>query len=103
MTATLIDLKVPVASKQYVRVPISEATGADPTGNAVSLAFPTIGVDPATFYTGSWVTISGIYFARCLIGPGSSAVLPIGYFDVYVQVQDSPETPVLYSGTLEIF
>lgn len=103
MTATLIDLSVPVASKQYVRVPISEATGADPTNNAVTMAFPETGTDPATFYTSDWVTISGIYYARCLVGPGSAAVLAIGFYDVYVKVNDVPELPVLFSGTMEVF
>lgn len=102
-TASLADLQISVASTQYVRVPVSEASGADPTGDTVSMAFPIPGVDPTVFYTGSWTVLSGIYYARCLIGPAGSAVLAIGYYDVYVKVSDSPETPVLFAGTLEIF
>ena len=81
MTAILADLQISVASQQYVRVPISEATGADPTGDSVYMAFPVTGTDPVTFFTGSWMTIGGIYYARCLVGPGSSAVLPVGFYD----------------------
>lgn len=103
MTATLTDLQISVASQQYVRVPISEASGADPTDDAVYMAFPLVGVDPTVFYDGSWVTLNGLYYARCLIGPGSDAVLDNGYYDVYVKVSDSPEHPVLLSGSLEIF
>ena len=102
MTASLADLQISVASQQYVRVPISEASGADPTGDAVYMAFPDAGATPTDFFTGSWVTIGGIYYARCLVGPGSN-VLPVGFYDVYVRVSDSPEHPVLFSGTLEVF
>lgn len=103
MTASNADLRVSIASEQYVRVPISEVTGADPTGDNVYMAFPVAGVDPSVFYAGSWMTLSGIYYARCLVGPSGPATLPIDYYDVYVKVSDDPETPVLYSGTLEVF
>lgn len=97
------DLSVPVGSKQYVRVPVEDITGADPTSDVVEMSFPRIGVDPTTFVTGSWMTISGVHYARCMIGPGTSAILTVGYYDVYVKVSDNPEVPVLYAGTLEVF
>lgn len=103
MTATLTDLQISVKSLQYVRVPVFEVTGADPTGDAVSMAFPISGVDPTTYYGGNWQTLDEVYYARCLVGPAGSVALPIGYYDVYVKVTDSPETPVLYAGTLEVF
>lgn len=103
MTATLTDLQISVKSQQYVRVPVSEASGNDPTGDTVTMAFPVTGVDPTTFYAATWVTLGGIYYARCLVGPSGPAILAVGYFDVYVKVSDSPETPVLLSGTLEVF
>lgn len=103
MTATQTDLQISVASQQYIRVLVAEAAGTDPTGDSVFMAFPLTSVDPTIFYTGSWVTLNGIFYARCLVGPGSSAVLGIGFYDVYVKVSDSPEHPVLLSGTLEVF
>jgi hypothetical protein len=103
MTATVTDLQISVASTQYVRAAIFEASGADPTGDTVTMAFPITGVDPTVFVAASWVTLSGIHYARCLVGPAGSITLPIGYYDVYVKVTDSPEVPVLLSGTLEVF
>lgn len=103
MTATYVDLQVSSASKQNVRVPISEASGADPTGDTVALAFPVTGVDPVSYVAGTWNTIAGIYYAQALIGPGTAAILPIGFYDVYVKISDNPETPVLFAGTLEVF
>lgn len=103
MTATQTDLQISVASEQYIRVPIAEAAGTDPTGDSVYMGFPLTGEEPTVFYTGSWVTLNGIFYARCLVGPGSSAVLDVGYYDVFVKVSDSPEHPVLLSGTLEVF
>lgn len=103
MTATLTDLQISVASTQYIRVPVTEASGADPTADSVSMAFPVTGEEPSVFYSGSWVTISGINYARCLVGPSASATLEVGYYDVFVKITDSPETPVLLSGTLEVF
>ncbi len=102
MSSILADLSISVASKQYVRVPIADVNGNDPTSDGVQMAFPTPGVDPVTFYTGSWSTLSGIYYARCLVGPGGAVALGVGYYDVYVKVSDSPEVPVLFAGTLEV-
>jgi hypothetical protein len=103
MTATLTDLQISVKSQQYVRVPVSEASGAEETGDGVTMGFPTTGTDPTTFYTADWVTLDGTFYARCLVGPTGAATLPVGYYDVYVKVSDSPETPVLLAGTLEVF
>jgi hypothetical protein len=102
MTASLADLQISSASLQYVRVPISEATGGDPTGDPVTFAFPDPAAEPTVFYTGSWSTLNGIYYARCLVGPGGAVQLPAGFYDVYVKVTDSPEIPVLLSGVLEV-
>jgi hypothetical protein len=102
MTASLADLQISSTSKQYVRVPVKESTGADPTGDAVAMAFPSPNVEPTVFYTGDWVTESGIYYAECLVGPGTAAVLAIGFYDVYVKITDNPEVPVLLAGLLEV-
>lgn len=103
MTATLTDLQISVKSQQYIRVPVAEAGGTDPTSHTVTMAFPITGVDPTVYATASWVTLNGIYYARCLVGPSGAITLPIGYYDCYVKVSDSPETPVLLAGTLEVF
>ena len=103
MSPTVADLSISAESKQYVRVPIADVAGANPTGDTVEMAFPLIGQEPVTFYLGSWQTISGVFYARCLVGPSSSGpVLTVGYYDVYVRITDDPEVPVLYAGTLEV-
>ena len=102
MTASIADLSISSASRQYVRVPISEATGADPTTDPVSLSFPTTGVEPTVFVVGNWRTVGGIHYAQALVGPGGSITLPVGFYDVYVQITDNPEIPVLLAGTVEV-
>lgn len=102
MTGFLPDFTVSSASKQYIQIPVALNTGGNPTGDVVSMAFPAVGGEPTTFYTGTWVTLNGIYLASVLVGPGTSAVLPVGYYDVYVKVADNPEIPVIFSGLLEV-
>lgn len=103
MTGLIADLQVSSLSKQYVTVPVAEViTAGDPTGDVVSLAFPAVGQEPSSFIAGQWLTESGVYYAQALVGPGTSAELAVGYYDVYVKVTDSPEVPVLRSGLLEI-
>lgn len=100
-------MQQPVSSLGYVKVQITATINgatANPTSDQVRMAFPTTGADPTTWYTASWETQGALYFARCLVGPGGTVTLPIGFYDVYVQVTDSPEIPVVKaSDTLEIF
>lgn len=100
MTASIADFVVSSKSFEYLQVPITSTV--DPTADPVALSFPLPGAEPVTFYTGSWTTISGIYYAQCLIGPSSSTVLPVGYYDVYVRIDATVEIPVLRSGLLEV-
>lgn len=102
MTGFLPDFTVSSASKEYIQVPIALSTGGNPTGDPVFMAFPAVGAEPSTFYSGTWTTLNGIYLANVLIGPGSSAVLPVGYYNVFVKITDSPEVPVIFSGLLEV-
>lgn len=85
-----------------MRVPIANDDGSNPTADVVQFAFPTPGTEPATFYNGSWQTISGIYHARCLVGPGGVVTLTPAFYDVYVKITDSPEVPVLLAGLMEV-
>lgn len=100
-------MQQPVSSLGYVKVQISatiNGTPANPTTDTVRMAFPTTGADPTTWYPAAWETQGTLYFARCLVGPGGAVTLPIGFYDVYVQVVDSPEIPVVKAtDTLEIF
>lgn len=103
MTGPLADIQVSSVSKQYVTVPVAESiTGGDPTGDNVALSFPAPGDDPTVFVAGQWLTENGIYYAQALVGPGTSAILINGFYDVYVKVTDNPEVPVIKAGLLEI-
>ena len=102
MTGFLPDFIVSSASKEYIQVPIALNTGSNPTGDVVSMAFPSVGSEPTVYYTGTWITLNGIYLASVLIGPGASAVLSVGYHEVYVKIADNPEVPVIRAGLLEI-
>lgn len=50
-----------------------------------------------------WETISGRYYARCLVGPGGTVTLAVGNCNVWVKVTDNPEVPIMPAGTLTIY
>lgn len=106
MSASIADLTVPAASTQYLKVPISATVNGgvfNPSADNVSFAFPRPGVAPSTWFSGSWETVSGTYYARVLIGPtGGVVTLGVGLYNVFVKISDNPESPVVDGGTLEI-
>ena len=92
-------------STEYVRLQVAATVGGstyNPTADTVQFAFPTSGVQPTTWYSGSWETINGLYYARCLVGPtGGVTTLTAGTtYDVWVKITDSPEVPVRKLGQL---
>lgn len=105
-----VDLTIEALSVEYVKVPVRAiVNGApfNPTVDVVLLAIVTHDVEPAPadFHVGSWETnsVTGQYLARILVGPGQGPLaLADGYYDVYVQVNSNPETPVLSAGVLQI-
>ena len=72
------------------------------------MAFTAAGVDPVggDYKTSSWetdaTTTPNTYLARCLVGPGGTVALAAGTYEVWVKITDSPEIPVLRSGTLVV-
>lgn len=98
-------IRLSSTSCEYIRVKVSATESGvviNPTTLAVSFAFPAPGTDPSTWYNGSWETTSTDYLARCLVGPGGTATLTDGIYDVYVKVASSPETPVKFVGTIVV-
>lgn len=91
----------------YVKVPIAATKNggtADPTADAVQMAFPSIDEDPVTWYPGSWESVGTKHYARCLVGPGGAVALAKGFYDVYARIQDDPETPVVEAtDTLQVY
>lgn len=105
-------LRISALSLEYVRVRVS-ATNAgaavDPTGDTVVMAFTAEGVAPVSgdWKTASWetdaTTTTDSYYARCLVGPSGTVTLTAGAYDVWVKVTDSPETPVMRAGNVEVY
>lgn len=97
---------------EYIRVQVvaeKDGVTANPTGDVVQLAFPSRSVNPITadWNDAVWETVvdpvSGVpsYYAKCLVGPSGGAIaLPVGKYDVWVRVTDSPEIPTLKAGEL---
>lgn len=85
-----------------VQVPIEARLNGNPnynpTNDVVKLAFMPGIIKPATpdWNTGSWATDPGPeYLAQCLVGPTGTITVPIGTYNIWVTVFDSPETVVL--------
>lgn len=101
-------MEISVGSTQYVRVPVAATiSGAahNPTGDTVKMAFLPAGVTPAgaDLKTAVWetdpTTTPPTYAAMCLVGPAGTVTLPAGLYQVWVQVTDSPEVPLLRCRT----
>lgn len=102
---------ISAASTEYVRVPIrakADGVTVDPTGDTVKLAFMAATTAPGSgdLKTGSWETdasgATAVYYARCLVGPDGGITLTADTYTVWVQIQDSPETPLIVAGLLKV-
>lgn len=107
-------LAISAIGTQYVQVPVYNTEGIDPTSDVVEFAFigpfsttPQAGDNPPTTNTvwtqGTW-DAGTPYTARILVGPNDGQIaLATGSYQVYVQIQDSPETPCLWSGPMVVY
>ena len=79
----------------------------------VKMAFPVSSGDvnapaqPVTWYSASWLsgaTIKG-YIAQCLVGPGGGVVALVAgqSYDVWSQIQGSPEVPMIFAGVQHVY
>jgi len=94
-------------STEYLRVQVTASSAGatvDPSADTVQFAFPATTVQPSVWYSGSWETISGVHYARCLVGPtGGVVTLTVGNsYDVWVKITDSPEIPVRKVATVAV-
>jgi hypothetical protein len=95
---------------RFVQVPVQAVIGGesyDPTADTVQLAFMAGWALPGSgdWHTGSWTgsTAPGTYLAQCLVGPANGGIdLAPGTYDIWVQITDNPEVPVISTGTLVI-
>lgn len=99
-------------SKQYLHSVVSAQTPAgttiDPSSDAVDLAVLATGTPPdgtTTWTAGTWTAgADSTHVAQLIVGPGSTfGTLDPGTYDVYVRITDSPEVPVLFSHTIEVY
>lgn len=93
--------RIPAASVEYLKVPVTGPAGLDLTDLDVDLA---VIPDGETLDTGDWepgVWSSDGRDAMVLIGAGGLVLTP-GTYDVYVRVTSTPEIPVLLSGSIHI-
>lgn len=86
----------------------------DPTVGplVVQMAFPVSSgninapAQPVTWYAASWLTGTTIkgWVAQCLVGPGGVVTLNSGQsYDVWSQIQGSPESPKLFAGVQQVY
>lgn len=95
-------LHLSTTSREFIRVRVtaSEAgVAVNPTGDTVQFAFPAAGASPSSWTAGAWETAGTSYFARILVGTGTSVTVA-GNYDVWVRVTDSPEVPTRRVGLL---
>jgi hypothetical protein len=86
---------------------------SDPTGDVVNFAFQSEQLDPTSWTTGnagagtwktnSWDATRKRAMAIINVGPEASLDPGAGKFYAYVKITDSPEVPVIYLGTHDIF
>ncbi len=92
-----------VTSLEYYRVTVTPSPADDPTGLPVRFAFPVSGDAPATWYAAQWETGGPPYIARVWLGPGGDVELPVGTYDTYVEVEDTPEIVRFLADRLVVF
>lgn len=105
-------LKLPALSTEYVYCQVQAtdvANTGNPSGNPVQFAFITdlqaSPTEATEWYSGSWVEDGGpvLWTARCLVGPSGVVTFEPGTtYVIWVQIADSPETPILRAGTLTV-
>jgi hypothetical protein len=105
----MFNLSISSLSTVYIQTPVSATIGGavyNPTSDVVKMAFMLGTTKPGVsdWKTGSWDTAPGpSYMAQVLVGPGAGGVaLGTGVYAVWIQISDSPETPVSQVGYLTI-
>ena len=100
-------LEIAGETVQYVRAAVSATKAGvayNPTACPVSFAFVPVefgeSTNGATWYDGVWDTVSGVYYAMCLVG--GVVVLSSNVYAVFVRIVDSPEIPVIHAGYLKV-
>lgn len=98
-------LKIPYTTRENIKVPLTSWAGtvADPTTLAVELAVITGSGDPVEgdWVTAAWVTEGGVVMAKALWQDLVAVPAARTDYAAWMRITASPETPVLYSGTVQ--
>ena len=100
MTAKTVHLSS--ATREFLRTQVTAQEAGvvvNPTTDTVQFAFPSPGVAPSVWISGSWETAGSVYYARVLVGSGTT-ISAAGSYDVWVRITDSPEIPTRRIGLL---
>jgi len=102
-------MRISALSSPYIRYVVNASVNGlvvSPTGDVVLFAFQAQGIDPVSWFVGSWETVTGPpsqSVARIQVGPISSNVLAKGVYMVWIKIIDNPETIIRPVGQLEVF
>lgn len=98
---------VPADSTEYISIKVigtSNGTTIDLGSTPVEIGIRAIhsvnAYGPVIFYTAEWEVVSGVYFARVLIGPESLIVLAEETYNMWVKVFATPQLLVRKSPTI---
>ncbi len=97
-------IRIPVSSAEYLKVTVTADVSL--SAQAVSIAVIPARTRPETgdWISATWMGSAGTTRnAAILIGPGTSNVYPLGTYDVWVKVGDTPEIPTDDAGRLTIY
>ncbi len=106
----MLEVKIYSTSKEYVLARVlAKVSGSviDPTIYPAEMAFTQSG-QPVTadWLSATWetntTTTQATYYARVMIGPGSSKTLAAGRWVCWVRLTATPEIPVISPGTVVI-
>lgn len=102
-------LQIPYTTSEYIKIPLLrwDPDTVDPTGLPVEIAI-TLGTTPedADFVAASWVTeqelspLRDVIKARALWPALVAEPAPSTVYTAWMRITASPETPVLYAGTI---
>jgi hypothetical protein len=100
-----VTIRISSLTKEYVRIPVAaREAGAvvNPTGLPVQLAFVGPNTEPVEgdWKTGTWETDGPNYFARVVVGPGTTLILADGVYAAWIRIGNAGDTerPVKLAG-----
>lgn len=87
-------------STEFYRVTVTPSPDVDLTTLPVRMAFPASEQPPTVWYAAQWEDDNT---ARVLLGPDGDVSLTAGAYDVYVEIEDTEETPRFIADRLIVF